>query len=210
MCEFHPQCCQKQICGTCVRLYHGETMLEELPGCFLPFINPSESGSPTLSVSKETKPYKSGTVWSQEFKAVVGSQHRDKKKKLTSLLLECCQAHGRHWPTGGCRNESRTWVSRNCAMTLIFFPGRERPGQPRGGWEATCGVEKKQSEARLPRLPTVVDWLKHSTDQPDNSPKTATGLQEVRHACVSTRFSVISLAAKARQSEQSVNRKTAA
>lgn len=62
MCEFHPQCCQKQICGTCVRLYHGETMLEELPGCFLPFINPSESGSPTLSVSKETKPYKSGTV----------------------------------------------------------------------------------------------------------------------------------------------------
>lgn len=44
----------------------------------------------------------------------------------------------------------------------------------------------KEAEPRLPRLPTVVERLKHSTDQPDNSPQTATGLQEVRHACVST------------------------
>lgn len=181
MCEFHLQRCQQQVCGTCVchSLYHGETMLEELPGCFLPSINPSETGSPTVSVFKETKPHKSGTVWTQEFIAVVASQqwpplfyipHNTGPKKLTPLLLECCQAHGSHRPSGGCRNESRTWVSRNCAMTGLSFLEGEDPASPAEDEKPRVEWKRSRGKPRLPGLPTVAEQWEHFTDQPDKSP----------------------------------------
>lgn len=197
MCEFHPQWCQKQICGTRVRhgLYHGETMLEEVPGCFLPFINPSESGSPTLSVSKETKPHKRGTVWTQEFIAVGGSQqwpllfyvpHNPGTKKKNWHL---CSLNVVRPMAGTDQQEDAEMSHEHGFQETVQWPdflswkGKTQPAQRKMRSHVWSG---KEAEPRRPRLPTVVERLKHSTDQPDNSPQTATGLQEVGHACVST------------------------
>lgn len=77
--------------------------------------------------------------------------------------------------------------------------------------KALVELEKKQglvktSQAEL----TAAEQLNTFTDQPDKSPHTITGLQEIRHVCVSIRFFVISLAAKANQSKLLVTRKTIA
>lgn len=93
-------------------------------------------------------------------------------------------------------------------MTGFSFLEGEDPASPEE--DEKPRVEWKRSRAKTSQAShssRAAEALHRSARQ---TPQTATGLQEVRHACVSTRFSVISLAAKASQSEQSVNRKTAA
>jgi hypothetical protein len=107
--------------------------------------------------------------------AVVGSKqwplpfsipHNTGTIKLTSLPLECCQALGRPWPTGGCRHESWTWLSRSRSMTGFSF--LEGKGLASPVEDENPRVEWKRSRAQ-PRLPRLSPRWQSSWGPPQSS-----------------------------------------
>lgn len=214
---------QEQIHGTCLchALGPRQTMFGMSPGCFLLFTDSPESNHLTMSVSTETKVHKSDSLhsafvavgdWKQR-PQLFHTPHNAGNIKSISLLLESYQAHGRHLPTEGwgCRSWSWTWVSTGHAMTSFpFLEGKAWASPVR--MKALVELEKKQGLVKTSQAELIVaEQLNTFTDhQPDKSPHTITGLQEIRHVCISIRFFVISLAAKANQSKLLVTRKTIA